>query len=40
MEALQQAGQKEYTLPIFVPNEQKWKLPKGAFAKESCGVDS
>ncbi|MDD3575466.1 MAG: phosphoadenosine phosphosulfate reductase family protein [Halothiobacillus sp.] len=38
--ALRQASQKEYTLPIFVPEGQEWVLPKGAFAKESCGVAS
>jgi hypothetical protein len=37
MEALAQADQREYTLPIFTPSGQQWQLPVGAFAKEGCG---
>lgn len=37
MEALAQADQREYTLPIFTPAGQQWQLPVGAFAKEGCG---
>jgi 3'-phosphoadenosine 5'-phosphosulfate sulfotransferase (PAPS reductase)/FAD synthetase len=37
-EALLQASQKEYTLPIFVPEGEQWKLPPGAFAQESSGA--
>ncbi|MDW2007603.1 hypothetical protein R7P37_19350 [Vibrio sp. 431] len=37
-EALQQSFQKEYTLPIFVPDDKIWTLPKGAFSTESSGA--
>lgn len=37
-EALIQSTQREYTLPIFVPEGQVWKLPSGAFSKESAGA--
>lgn len=36
-EALSQADQKEYTLPVMTPAGSTWKLPAGAFAKEGCG---
>lgn len=39
LEALQQAMQTEYRLPILAENEALWKLPPGAFAKEGCGSD-
>ncbi|RZQ97222.1 phosphohydrolase [Vibrio vulnificus] len=38
-EALQQATSKEYTLPIFLPNGEKWKMPAGAFGTESSGAN-
>lgn len=37
VEALQQSFQKEYALPIFVPDNKIWTLPKGAFSTESSG---
>lgn len=37
LEALAQADTREYTLPVFTPEGQSWKLPAGAFAKEGCG---
>lgn len=37
MDALAQASQAEFTLPIFTPEGQKWELPPGAFGKEGCG---
>lgn len=37
LDALAQAKKREYTLPVFTPEGQKWKLPAGAFAKEGCG---
>lgn len=37
LEALAQADTREYTLPIFTPQGQTWKLPAGAFSKEGCG---
>ncbi|OWK40039.1 Phosphoadenosine phosphosulfate reductase family protein [Pseudomonas oleovorans subsp. oleovorans] len=37
LEALAQAKQREYTLPIFTPAGQEWRLPAGAFGKEGCG---
>ncbi len=38
-EALLQATSKEYTLPIFLPNGDKWKMPAGAFGTESSGAN-
>ena len=38
MEALEQATRKEYTLPVFLPQGETWKLPAGAFGKEGCGA--
>jgi len=35
--ALDQARQREYTLPIFTPEGQAWKMPAGAFVTEGCG---
>lgn len=35
--ALTQACQSEYTLPIFTPEGQAWKMPAGAFVTEGCG---
>ena len=37
LEALAQANTREYTLPVFTPKGQVWKLPPGAFSKEGCG---
>ncbi|KAF0253994.1 hypothetical protein [Pseudomonas putida] len=37
LEALAQADNREYTLPVFTPEGQTWKLPAGAFSKEGCG---
>lgn len=37
MQALAQADQREYMLPIFTPEGQSWKLPLGAFGSEGCG---
>lgn len=37
LEALQQASQRNYVLPIFTPEGQSWQLPKGAFGSEGCG---
>lgn len=37
LDALAQANQKSYTLPIMTPAGQSWQLPAGAFAKEGCG---
>ncbi|MCH8552504.1 MAG: phosphoadenosine phosphosulfate reductase family protein [Natronospirillum sp.] len=38
-EALEQAMKTEYTLPIMLPEGQRWQIPKGAFGVESCGAD-
>lgn len=38
-EALLQATCKDYSLPIFVPDEQPWILPSGAFNGESAGAN-
>lgn len=35
--ALDQARQREYTLPIFTPEGQTWQMPAGAFVTEGCG---
>lgn len=37
LEALAQADNPEYTLPVFTPEGQTWKLPAGAFTTEGCG---
>lgn len=37
LEALEQANKREYTLPVFTPEGQKWRLPAGAFQTEGCG---
>ena len=39
VEALEQVSRDDYTLPIFVPEGQKWFLPGGAFGREACGSD-
>lgn len=36
--ALIQAVEREYTLPIFTPEGQAWKMPAGAFVTEGCGA--
>ncbi|HAV1520127.1 TPA: phosphohydrolase [Vibrio parahaemolyticus] len=38
-EALLQAAQKEYFLPIILKENQPWVLPSGAFASESSGAN-
>lgn len=37
LDALRQADQHEYTLPIFTPEGQTWQMPAGAFVTEGCG---
>lgn len=37
LDALAQAENRNYTLPVFTPEGQSWKLPAGAFTKEGCG---
>lgn len=37
LDALAQAENREYTLPVFTPEGLSWKLPPGAFGKEGCG---
>lgn len=37
LDALAQADTRDYTLPVFTPESQTWRLPPGAFAKEKCG---
>lgn len=39
IEALEQVSRESYTLPIFVPEGQRWALPGGAFGREACGSD-
>lgn len=39
LEALEQASQHDYTLPILLPAGQAWKMPAGAFGREGCGSD-
>lgn len=39
LEALQQANEEMYRLPIFVPEGAEWVMPAGAFGKENCGSD-
>lgn len=36
-EALQQAMQTQYTLPVVLQPGEKWQLPAGAYGHESCG---
>lgn len=36
-EALKQAMEEKYTLPIILPDNAEWKLPAGAFGNEGCG---
>lgn len=38
MEALSQARQREYELPVFYGRDSEWKMPSGAFGKEGCGA--
>lgn len=38
MEALEQASNRDYTLPIFTPEDQSWRMPVGAFGTEGCGA--
>lgn len=37
LDALRQADQREYRLPIFTPEGQAWQMPAGAFVTEGCG---
>ncbi|MBJ2220964.1 hypothetical protein [Pseudomonas sp. MF7453] len=37
LDALAQARQREYVLPIFTPEGKAWQLPAGAFVTEGCG---
>ncbi len=39
IEALVQAFEEEYTLPVLLGNGEKWVMPAGAFGKEGCGSD-
>ena len=39
LEALEQAMQTSYILPILAESDAEWKLPAGAFAREGCGSD-
>lgn len=39
LEALGQAGSHEYRLPVFLPEDVAWTMPKGAFGKEGCGSE-
>ncbi|WP_339145135.1 phosphohydrolase [Pseudoalteromonas galatheae] len=36
--ALMQATKREYTLPIFLPEGESWKMPAGAFGQEVSGA--
>lgn len=38
LEALEQAGKREYTLPVILPEGEKWVMPAGAFGSEGCGA--
>jgi len=37
LEALEQAMQTDYKLPVFLPESETWKMPPGAFGTEGCG---
>jgi hypothetical protein len=37
--ALRQASRNEYELPIFVPENQPWILPAGAYSGLSAGAN-
>lgn len=37
-EALAQAVETEYRLPVLLPEGQPWKMPAGAFGSEGCGA--
>ena len=39
LEALKQAGEETYRLPILLPEGVEWVMPAGAFGKEGCGSD-
>lgn len=39
IDALGQAFEEEYTLPVLLAKGEKWALPSGAFGKEGCGSD-
>lgn len=38
LEALAQAVEADYRLPVLVPEGTNWVMPAGAFAKEGCGA--
>ncbi|CAM3838109.1 phosphoadenosine phosphosulfate reductase family protein [Vreelandella rituensis] len=38
LEALEQAGRSEYSLPVLLEEGQRWVMPAGAFGKEGCGA--
>ena len=37
-EALIQATEREYRMPIFLEPGEQWKLPPGAFSHSICGA--
>lgn len=39
IDALGQAFEEEYTLPVLLGEGEKWVMPAGAFGKEGCGSD-
>lgn len=39
LEALGQAADQRYSLPVFLPEGSEWKMPAGAFGKEGCGSE-
>ena len=38
LEALRQAKETAYTLPVFATPEMPWRMPAGAFSTASCGA--
>ena len=38
LEALKQAMETAYTLPVFATPEMPWHMPAGAFSTASCGA--
>lgn len=39
VEALEQSRSREYTLPVLLPEGEKWILPAGAYGKNGCGAN-
>lgn len=39
IEALEQALQVNYSIPVLLPEGEIWKIPTGAFGKEGCGAE-